>query len=279
MDLSENQPFLMIGSMKSGTTSVFADMIRHSKIFSPTIKEPADLCYDDVLDSSGRAKYFRVFSGASPGQWIGEATTFYTQFPSYGDVPRRALAVFGANLRLIFIGRDPFERMKSHYRHEVQKGNINGNLLSAIDSNPELKTVSNYDLQLEKWLSVFPREQLLVLRMEDYQRDPMHLIHRIWKFLDISPEPMSHGVTANVSAGKRAPRGLIRKVVRSRVYGLYFKRWLPQHLRRSLRAMLVPRRATSFQDAMPKEVESSLRHELMESCRNFYAMAQEDITL
>jgi hypothetical protein len=274
--LPQNPAFLMIGSMKSGTTSVFADMTQHPGIFSPTIKEPGDLCSEAVLTDAGRASYLKLFKGADPSQWVGEATTKYTYFPLIKGVPQRAKSILGPDLRLIFIGRDPLQRLKSHYRHEIQNATISGALVDELDSNPILKDVSNYDMQLAQWLEVFPKEQMLVLQMQDYIDDPAKVINRIWAFLGLAPVEMDHGIVANVTSGKRSPRGILRKIVRSRFYGLYFKRIAPEKLRKSLRQALIPARSTTFDDALPADVEAKLKQALAVQTTQFDAFVKED---
>lgn len=276
MVFKDHPAYLLIGAMKSGTTSLFEDITRHSGIHSPTIKEPGDLCNERVLTDAGMRDYARVFAGVKPGQWIGEATPRYTRYPLIQGVPERARHVFGPSLRLIFIGRDPVERLRSHYRHEVQRGNLHCSLLQALEVDPALKAVSRYDDQLEQWLAVFPRNQLLVLDMQDYINEPQKVVHRVWTFLGLQPEEMDHGIIANVSAGKRAPRGLLRTVVRSRFYGLHVKKWLPKTWRASLRRVLVPRRAERFEDALPPSVEAALASEFDLATRKFRSMVEED---
>ena len=46
-------------------------------------------------------------------------------------------------------------------------------------------TVSMYDIYIEDWLNVFPREQFLFLRSEDYFNDRISVIREILQFLDI----------------------------------------------------------------------------------------------
>ncbi|SFH50321.1 Sulfotransferase domain-containing protein [Palleronia marisminoris] len=276
MNLSDHPTFLMIGSMKSGTTSIFEDFTRHPGIFCPTIKEPDDLADDKVLTEKGREEYLRIFRDAQPGQWIGEASTAYTQYPTVSGVPRRAKDVLGSDLRLIFVGRNPLDRMKSHYRHDVQKGAVTRPIEDELEANPFLFDVSCYDKQLDQWLAEFPREQILVLHMKDYIQTPKEVVHGIWKFLDLEPVEMEHGVASNVSSGKRAPRGLMRKIVRSRAYGLYAKKFLPSGLRKNLRQIIVPKRDVEFRDDISEESRSSLEAQLKDSTSKFDTWVEED---
>lgn len=43
-----------------------------------------------------------------------------------------------------------------------------------------------YSIYIKDWLQVFPREQLLVLRMEDYQKDMSKTLEDIYHHLGLS---------------------------------------------------------------------------------------------
>jgi hypothetical protein len=51
-------------------------------------------------------------------------------------------------------------------------------------------SIGLYSLFLEKWLEHFAPEQFLVLRMEDYDADPIGHVSRIFDFLGL-PAPVS----------------------------------------------------------------------------------------
>jgi hypothetical protein len=267
--------FLMIGSMKSGTTSVFEDMVRHPSIFSPTIKEPGDLADDDVLTEAGRKEYFKIFRDAAPHQYIGEASTLYTYYPHVQGVPERAKQLYGTDLKLIFLGREPIQRIKSHYRHEVQKGRLTGPLKDELANHPIFEDVSDYDMQLQQWLNVFPKNAFLVLHMQDYLDNPTAFIHRIWKHLGLEVIEMEHGLQSNVSSGKRAPRGVIRSIVRSRSYGLYAKKFIPKDIRQGLRRLLVPKRSAKFDDHLPENIQRNLSERLQSKTVLFREMVDQ----
>ncbi|XP_025092982.1 carbohydrate sulfotransferase 15-like isoform X2 [Pomacea canaliculata] len=44
-----------------------------------------------------------------------------------------------------------------------------------------------YPVLMEDWLRVFPRQQLLLIRFEDYCRNMSHVLSRIFTFLDLAP--------------------------------------------------------------------------------------------
>ncbi|WP_176084318.1 sulfotransferase [Martelella sp. HB161492] len=278
---SRNSVFLIVGSMKSGTTSLFNDMAKHPAIFSPSVKEPDDLADDAVLTDAGRKKYYNLFKGAKPDQWIGEASTAYAKYPDISGVPQRALEILGPETRLIFIGRDPVERLRSHYRHEIQNRNFTKPLREVLTDWPILERVSDYDLQLAQWLEVFSRDQLLVLRMQDYNREPKTTLNRVFRFLNLPAleevGPVEVGEVANSSAGKRQPHGLMRTIMYSDLMQRNIKPLIPRVLRSALQKLLIPKGVSCFDDELPPEMEQELRARMTKATKNFEQFAAEDL--
>ncbi|MCA0044097.1 sulfotransferase domain-containing protein [Celeribacter litoreus] len=274
--------FLVIGSMKSGTSSFFDDLAKHPDIFRPATKEPDDLAYDAVLLPAGKKKYLDLFAKASPNQLIGEASTIYTKFPHFENCPERARVVLGEGVKLIFLGRDPLDRLKSHYKHEVQNGKIDRPLSEVLDNWPILFDVSNYDMQLEEWLKVFPREQMLVLRTEEYIENTHDVLNRAAEFLGIPPfdKAILHetGGVRNASASKRQPRGLMRTIMYSDFMQRKLKPLMPNKLRQFLQVLLISKKAQSFDVSLSPEREADLRKMLEGRTLLFREMAAQDCT-
>ncbi|MEO0422129.1 MAG: sulfotransferase [Pseudomonadota bacterium] len=265
--------FLLIGAMKSGTTALFDDVVTHPAIHAPSMKEPADLTDDAVLTEAGLARYLKIFDGAPREAWCAEASTAYTKLPAFTGVAARALALFGPELRLVFIGRDPVDRLRSHYRHDVAKGAYRGDLVQALEELPLLREVSRYDRQLAPWRAAFGDDALLVLRFDDYVADPEASVERVWSHLGLAPVTSSLGAQRNASAQKRVPRGLLRAAIQSDLYSRTLRRLLPEKLRAQLKAVLVPKGQGGFADALPPALERALREELAADCVDFEALA------
>ena len=69
--------FLIIGAMKSGTTTLYRDLLAHPDIFMPAHKEPSNLCHDRVLDENGLREYAHHFELAKSDQLIGVIASPY----------------------------------------------------------------------------------------------------------------------------------------------------------------------------------------------------------
>ena len=73
--------------------------------------------------------------------------------------------------RLVYLVRDPIERIESHYlQRRVQdgkRGPIDAAIGDVGDPHNLFVTRSRYATQLERWLACFPQDQLLVLTAEE----------------------------------------------------------------------------------------------------------------
>ena len=113
--------FLVIGAMKAGTTSLYHYLHAHPQVFMPSIKE-LDFFVAGGNWGRGLHWYQKQFAGAGPGAVaVGEASTMYTKYPSVDGVPER-IAAHLPEVRLVYVVRDPIDRIRSHYRHRVAVG-------------------------------------------------------------------------------------------------------------------------------------------------------------
>src|SRR5881398_2123099 len=206
--------FLIIGAQKAGTTALYAYLREHPAITGPPWKE---VSFFDRHYRRGAAWYRGNFpnrlylrrvharSGARP--IVGEASPSYIFHPL---APER-VATLAPNVRLIALVRNPIDRALSHYHHEVALGREPLSFEAALDAEPdrtrgeEERLVrepgyfshawwnytylarGRYADQLERWLALFPREQMLVLASDDLAAAPAEAHGRVLEFLGRSP--------------------------------------------------------------------------------------------
>ncbi len=180
--------FLIIGAAKCGTSTLFRYLRRHPGVFGSEPKEP---CFFDpaVNWQRGFDWYRGLFAGARDDQICGEASTNYTRFPQVRGVPERIHAAI-PHAKLIYLVRHPVERAYSHYIHRHTKELHYGEPIRIafedfVVRDPMCLDGSDYALQLERYLRVFPREQLLLLRMDELKRSPRELLARTQAFLGL----------------------------------------------------------------------------------------------
>lgn len=179
--------FIVIGAMKSGSTTLFEYLARHPRLFMCSPKEPQFFSRKHVWDR-GFDWYRAQFAAARPDQRLGEASTCYSRWPHFGDVPRRLHAhIPGA--RLIYQMRHPVERAYSHYGHLMQlRETARQPILSfeqALEEIPEIIDASLYLMQIERFLAYYPRERFLFVTLDAYRQDPREELARVQRFLDV----------------------------------------------------------------------------------------------
>jgi hypothetical protein len=228
--------FLVIGAQKCGTTALYAYLRWHPQITGPAWKE---VSYFDRHYRRGEGWYRGQFP-STPRLWlagrrsgrtplVGEASPSYVLHPS---APERVRALL-PDARLVLLLRDPVDRALSHYHHEVALGREPLSFEEAIDREPErlegelgrlgdptyfsrpwwdytYLARGRYAEQLERWLELFPREQLLALPSERLRERPAEAYARVLAFLGADPfeladfPPIFEREYAPMQAGTRA---------------------------------------------------------------------------
>jgi len=193
--------FLGIGAQKGGTTTLQCLLEQHPQVFVPPRKE---LHYFSLHYGEGEAWYRRQFADARSNQLCGEITPYYLFHPV---APQRVKALL-PNVKLIVLLRDPVERTLSQVFHSRRLGLEPLPLEAALDAEIErLKGAealldspngrhqshqehsyvarSRYELQLQRWSSLFPRDQFFVQRSEDFFEQPQKVWAQLCEFLQI----------------------------------------------------------------------------------------------
>ncbi|MDG2093915.1 MAG: sulfotransferase [Phycisphaerales bacterium] len=242
--------FLIIGAMKSGTTTLYSDLATHPGISVPDHKEPGNLNHDEVLTPEGRAAYERNFRRCTSGQIAFEASTYYSMLPEHSGSAGRAHELLGSDLRVIYIVREPVARIRSHHQHMFDGGGaVDPDINKAVKQIPELIEYTLYRQQLEPWLERFSEDRIMVLHFESYMGDRRNMAAAVQRFLGLSPRPdlVRSESSANVSKGKRLNTGLSRSITSSALYRKMIRPYLPVSIRTGLKASVMKKSTTSLE--------------------------------
>lgn len=179
--------FLVIGAMKAGTSSLYHYLRAHPHVFMPAAKELSFFAYEP--DTRRSLEWYREqFAPASPDAVaLGEASTMYTKHPRHPNVPERIASLI-EDAKLIYILRDPIDRIRSHYQHQVSVGAERHPFERAIFEDPMYVDCSRYAMQLERYLRLFPRKQLHLMTSERLRADRLASIRDVYRFLDVDPD-------------------------------------------------------------------------------------------
>ncbi|MGB3514431.1 MAG: tetratricopeptide repeat protein [Microcoleaceae cyanobacterium] len=193
--------FIVIGVKKGGTTSIYNYLTQHPQIL-PGIKKEVDFWsfyFHRGLDWY-RAHFPKI--PESENFLTGEASPSYFDSP---DTPARLFHFF-PKIKLIVLLRNPVDRAISNYYHEVRLNSESMSVEEVINSRLEkLTKVSSsfvtekdywnyqgdyiassvYVDWLKKWLTIFPRENLLILKSEDFYSDSETTMKQVFNFLGL----------------------------------------------------------------------------------------------
>jgi Sulfotransferase domain len=264
--------FLLIGAMKSGTTTLWWYLARHPDVFMTTLKEPN--FFNDHWHR-GLGWYERLFASAGGARARGEASVRYTSFPNDPECPGRIASVL-PDVRLLFLVRDPVDRIRSHYLHEVAALRERRPLERALRENPIYLDRSRYAMQLERYLEHFPREQLLVVRAEDLFRVPSEVLPRVYGFLGVDPSwrPAGPVRRENDTARSFQLPVLVRHGVRvASEAGVY--RHVPRWAKETVRAVTQRRSRRMPEVRIPPALAAELRAELADDLQRLGEIAGE----
>ena len=195
--------FLIIGTAKSGTTSLYRYLSQHPEIYMSPNKEPRFFVYDgEDLDPqhpihpttiNTLESYQALFDGVSNEKAIGEAS------PAYLVEPKAPVCIhhYIPDAKLIAILRNPAERAYSHFLHLIKHNHESCHDFGmALENVEELRIGSWYPrrdyllfgyyyLNLKRYFDIFDQAQIKVFLFEDFKSKTVSLVQDIFRFLEV----------------------------------------------------------------------------------------------
>lgn len=199
--------FVIIGTMKGGTTSLYKYLTQHPQILPARKKEVH--FFDQSYQFNRGIRWYKSYFPLQklPGERLitGEASPSYLFYP---QVPYR-LFNFLPNVKLIAILRNPVDRAYSHYQRNVFRGYEPLSFEDAIAQEKQRlegekdKIIANpnynsrpyrlysylargrYVEQLQSWFRYFAPHQFLILKSEDLFKHPSQQLNKVFDFLDL----------------------------------------------------------------------------------------------
>jgi hypothetical protein len=242
---------LIIGAMKSGTTSLFEYLAAHPAVAPCSVKEP-NFFSDPDRWAEGLDAYRRLWAWDPAIHKVAlEASTNYTKRPGMDGVTDRILKADG-EFRFIYIMRDPLRRMASHLSHTaIDRG---GARTVGEDEFQWALDVSRYAMQLDVYREHWPRDAILPLVHERLRDHPVPTARQALAFLRVDPGALdpeavdrAHNTRTDLAAGKAVTRVLGDSPLLDRV-----RRWTPEPVLRLARG-IVGRRTLHEVELTPEQ--------------------------
>jgi hypothetical protein len=184
-DIGSLPDFVIIGAQKGGTSFLYYLLTRHPLV-EPAARKELHFFDKPERFANGAGWYRRCFpqSGWKDGRRsiTGEASPSYLFDP---PVAKRMAEVV-PQARLIALLRNPIDRAYSHYQMQVKRGTEPRPFEEAIEQqHSSYVSRGIYVDQLLRWFEFFSKEQMLILKSEDFFERPVETLKVVLTFLDL----------------------------------------------------------------------------------------------
>jgi hypothetical protein len=245
--------FFIVGAVKCGTTSLYEHLKKHPQVFLPEIKEPGYFLSEPLpprweadLQCVGDAEaYDRLYEGAAGFKAVGDITPGYLRDK---HTPARIHAAC-PDARIVIMLRDPVARAHSHYLMLLLKAIETDT--SFIQALQRIKEKGNenwfasylyiecgrYFAQVQRYLEVFGKEQVLVLLFDELAKNPAGLLTTVARHIGIDPAQFGAANVEKAHNAFRLPRSLTaHRIAHNPVVKAVRKRLLPSGVQQWLRS-------------------------------------------
>ena len=220
----------ILGAAKSGTTTLYNYLKSHPSIYLSAIKEPTFFC-EDFQVVKNPIKYFELFDPVTNEAYVGEASHGYLSDPKVAKLLRTLFP----NSKFILTLRNPAERAYSLYNHmkryRFERLNTFEKALAIEADRMYSKKFRNnnpqyfhnflyfesgkYGSQIQRYLSLFDKNQFLFLKYDDLIKKPDETLSKIYNFLDIPAVSLTSQIHSN--KGYNVKSILLEKLIRSKL--------------------------------------------------------------
>ncbi len=204
MDMSQTiKPFtvdfMIVGAQKCGTSTLSEILRIHPALVRCDQKEPNFFsgCEDWRAGLQQYEQMFRRRAGA----------LYFEASPTYTFYPHRKLDLwddlhsYNPALKIIYLVRDPIERVTSAYMHSYERGYTELSFERALVREPIFLDVTRYATQIAPFIERFGPDRVRIVLFEDLVRDANVLARELAIFLGIDP-----GGSATSAASTRTNR-------------------------------------------------------------------------
>ncbi len=181
--------FLVVGTMKSGTSSLALYLGQHPNIY--VYPEETNIFGKDGWRGDDLTWYANLFTPNESQFMVGEKSNAYSYAPKAAEQIHQILS----DAKLIWIFRNPIERAYSNYWFNVSGGyeplafeEALAQEAERIQCNIFMGYVkrSQYAEQVARFMEFFPLAQMHFLLFEDLTRQPQPTLKLLYDFLEVN---------------------------------------------------------------------------------------------
>lgn len=189
----------IVGAPKCGTTSLYAYLRDHPRIYMSPLKEPQHFA-GDLRGERRRIRtieeYLQCFSGARDETIVGEASTAYLASP---DAAQKIKA-FAPEARIIIMLRNPADKMYSRFNdarfnnrepHKTFEAALAAEEIDGPTMGLGYRGSARYVEQVRRYLEVFGRDKVHIILFEDLKERPAETYEAVLRFLGVPSDGRS----------------------------------------------------------------------------------------
>ncbi|MEO8271611.1 MAG: sulfotransferase [Aureliella sp.] len=304
-----NHPnFFIVGAPKCGTTTLYETLRQHPRVFMPfdkqnywITKEPGYFCPELIargnLAIDNLSSYLQLFADAQGEDRIGEASALYL----FSKTAARSIAEFCPAAKIIVMIREPVAMMQAWHADNLRHGH--DDVLSfqqAIELEPmrqqgqsipagsgyplclQYRAMASFSQQIERYLSVFGREQIKVILLEDMAAAPRATLNTVLEFLGLEtgyPAELSvYNERVALTQGQWL-KHRIKNRLRGFIMVRWARRWFPANFDKWLEIGLAPLLRQQSVSVPPRPAFlNKLRQEMANEVERVAALIDRDLS-
>lgn len=234
--------FFIVGAPKCGTTALMKYLSRQPGVYFPDLSwgntgkiepdhfardllSPVDMYYN-------RDAFEKLYEHAPKTKLWGDASVYHL----FSSTAAQNIFTYNSNAKIIIMLRNPAEFLFSYFK-EMQFQGIEKrvDLIDALNTpiamdpaNGKAAHVLRYNelatfsAQVERYLTTFPRNQIQIIKFDDFTANTSRFFNNVLRFLDLPPDHSSSFEVVNPSKQVRShalrslfqhPTGRIKTII------------------------------------------------------------------
>jgi len=257
--ISVKPSFVIIGAMKCATSTIHDQLAKQDGISMSEPKEPNFFSDDEQWDR-GLDWYSSLFESMPKADIKGESSTHYTKLPTYPDCIDR-LHEHLPNVKLVYVMRDPVDRLVSQFIHEWSVNAISKDcsIAQAVKEFSELIDYSRYAMQLEPFVERYGMDSILPVFFERVMDEPQRELERIACFIGYEGDVQWVADDAqNVSSQRQRRSPMLNMVLNLKLVQVVRRTLLPESLRAKIRSRWTMKDRPTLSEAAIERIREQL---------------------
>jgi Sulfotransferase domain len=204
----ERLDFVIAGAQKSGTTALHYFLSKHPEIAMGDQQEIHFFDDEKIFASNVDYQLLHRHYRAATGSIAGDCTPIYLYWrPAMERIWR-----YNPEMKLLILLRNPIERAFAHWNMQRSKGRDPLDFLEAIQAEKRRAAEAaplqsrrysfvdrgRYAEQLERVFQFFPREQVRIIKAEEFRAKNQKTLNDVFAFLGVRPIAIASAKDRNV---------------------------------------------------------------------------------